>query len=353
MNRSSLLALLRKDFLLYFSNRFFGLVTLLGLAGFVVIYFLLPAQMEDRLELGLYFPEMPSALHEMLEEEGIAWYQAPTEEALRQSVLKGTIPAGYAFPPAALSRLRAGERIPVTLYIAADLPPEYRTIYAVVLDEFIFTLSGQRLAIEAEEEVLGPDLAGAPISPRQRMAPLFAVLVLMIESLGLANLISAEIETGTLTALLVTPLSVEGFFFSKVLFGATFAFLQALILLLVIGGLHPHPALILLTLALGAVLITGAAFLVAAIGRDMLSVLGWGMLMLLILLLPGFTVLLPGLSTPWERLIPSYYLVNTVHQLINFNASGQAVASNLAWLTFSAIGFLGLGIVTLRRRLKA
>ncbi len=352
MKTQALGALLRKDFLLYFSNRFFGVVTVLGLVAFGVIYFLMPAQLESRLELGLYWPGLPTALEARLESEGVAWYPAASEADLRQAVLDGTIPAGYAFPADALERLRRGELVPVTLYIAADLPPEYRTIYAVVLDELIFSLTGQTLSLESQLEVLGPDLAETPLTPRQRTLPLFAVIILMIECIGLANLISAEIEARTAQALLVTPLTVEGFFLSKTLFGTTFAFAQAMLLMLVVGGLSAQPLLLTVSLLLGALLITGAAFLVAAVGRDMLSVLGWGMMGLLILLLPGFTVLLPGLSTPWSRFIPSYYLVDTVHRVMNFGATWGDVAGNLALLALSAAGLFVLGVFALRRRLQ-
>ena len=87
--------------------------------------------------------------------------------------------------------------------------------------------------------------------PGSEWLPLFAVLVLMVECLGLASLIAAEVEQGTIRALLVTPLSLRGLFVAKTLFGSLFAFVQAVLLLAVTGGLVREPLLNLTALFIG------------------------------------------------------------------------------------------------------
>jgi hypothetical protein len=59
---------------------------------------------------------------------------------------------------------------------------------------------------------------------------MMAVFMLMVETWGLAALISAEVEAGTLRALLVTHLNVPGLFISKGVTGILMAFVQAVIL---------------------------------------------------------------------------------------------------------------------------
>lgn len=350
MNTAMLTALLGKDLKLYFANRYFALITVLGLVAYTAIYFLLPTTVDEVLELGLYMAQMPPALEAMLTQEDVAFYRAASEDALRQAVLEGEIPAGYAFPDTALAQLRTGQKIPVTLYLSPELPPEFKTIYEMLLHEFAFTLSGQTLTIETTEIVLGPDMAGQQIAPRQRMLPLLTVFILMVECLGLASLISAEIESGTLRAVLVTPLTLGGLFTAKGIFGTGFAFAQATLLMLFTGGLHTQPVLILTTLLLGAALVTGAGFLIASLGKDLMSVMGWGALAILLLALPSFSVLIPGLATQWVKLIPSYYLVDTVYRVSNYGAGWGDVAGNLALLALSALALLTLGVWVLKRR---
>jgi ABC-2 type transport system permease protein len=352
MNRELLSAIIGKDFKLYFSNRFFALVTVLALVAFIALFFLLPDTVDETLELGLYMADMPAALQEMLDDEEVEFYRAQSVEALQQAVLDGDIPAGYAFPDDFLAQLRSGGRPAVQLYLSPDVPPELHDIYAVILDELAFAVSGQTVDIETTEIMLGQDMAGAQIPLRQRMLPLLAVFVLMVECLGLASLIAAEVESGTLSALLVTRLTMPGLFAGKGIFGTGFAFTQAAVLMLITGGLARQPLLILTALLLGAWLVTGVAFLIASVGRDLMSVMGWGILALLLLALPTFTVLIPGLVSDWIRLIPSYYLVDTVFQVLNFGATWADVARNLLLLAAWSAAIMALGVVVLRRKFR-
>lgn len=352
MNRELLSAIIAKDFKLYFTNRFFALVTVLALVAFIALYFLLPNTVDETLELGLYMADMPAALQEMLADEEVAFYRAESVEALQQAVLDGDIPAGYAFPDDFVAQLRSGGRPAVQLYLSPDVPAELHDIYAVILDELAFTVSGQTVDIETTEIVLGRDMAGAQIPLRARMLPLLAVFVLMVECLGLASLIAAEVESGTLSALLVTRLTMPGLFAGKGIFGTGFAFVQAAVLMLITGGLAQEPLLILTALLLGAWLVTGVAFLIASVGRDLMSVMGWGVLALLLLALPTFTVLIPGLASDWIRLIPSYYLVDTVFQVLNFGAAWADVVRNLLLLAAWSAAIMALGVVVLRRKFR-
>jgi ABC-2 type transport system permease protein len=352
MNLRLMFALIRKDVQLYFSNRFFALITLLGLVVYIVIYFLLPTTVDDSLALGLYAAEMPPALESLLTEGEVSLYRAGTVEALQEAVLDGVVPVGFVFPDDLPAQLLRGEQATVQLLLSPDLPPEFAEMYEAILHEFAFSISGQPLNIEVTEVVLGPDMAGGQIAPRQRLLPLLAVAVLMVECLGLASLVSAEVEAGTIQALLVTPLTMAGLFVGKGLFGTLFAFVQAALLVSVTGGLRHEPLLILAVLLIGAALVTGVAFLIASVARDLVSVMGWGMLAILLLLLPSFTILVPGLASNWIRLIPSFYLADTIYRTVNFGASWGDAAQSLVLLLAYATALMALGVVVLKRRFR-
>jgi ABC-2 type transport system permease protein len=245
-----------------------------------------------------------------------------------------------------------GEKIQAHIYFSAELPQELREIYPIMVEEWISTMSGQSLNIEATEEILGPDRAGNQIPPRDRMLPLFAVFLLMVETLGLASLISSEIVGDTLRALLVTPLSVEGLFIGKGITGVGMAFTETALLMMFTGGLSDQPLLILTALFLGAMLVTGIAFLIASVSKDLMSVMAWGILVILLLAIPSFSVLLPGLTSDWMKVVPSFYLVDAVHRVTNFEASWAEVRVDLLALLGFAIVFLSSGVWVLRRRLR-
>lgn len=350
MNTAAIWALIQKDARLYFANRLFALVTVLGLVAYAAIYFLLPATVDETLKVGLVIPEMPPALAEALADDAVVVKQFASAADLRAAVAAGEVTAGFAFPPDLFDQLRQGSRPTVELLLAPEVTPDVVSVYEAAARELSFNLTGQALPVTISEVILGPDLAGAQIAPRQRMLPLFAVLVLMVECLGLASLIAAEVEQGTIRALLVTPLTMRGLFVAKSLFGSLFAFGQAVILLAVTGGLAQAAFLNLTALLIGSVLMTGVAFLIASLGRDLMSVMGWGMLALLIMALPTFTILIPGLAADWVRLIPTHYLVDTIYRSLNFGAGWAEVGGNLLPLAASALLLLALGMAILQRR---
>ncbi|NLE76786.1 MAG: ABC transporter permease [Chloroflexi bacterium] len=350
MMGSRIRTLVAKDLALYFKNRFFAFVTLLGLAVFIGVYFLLPRTVDEALTFGIYAPVMPPALALALEDEGVVLESQPSEDALKAAVAAGDFQAGIVLPADLTEQIAANARPQVRLYLASGLPEEFRGVYQMFVREVAFLVGGQPLAIETQEEVLGPDMVGQQIAPRRRMLPLLAVFTLFVEMLGLASLISSEVEAGTLRAILVTPVRLPDVFLSKGLVGVGLAFAQAVVLMAVTGGLAQQPLLVLAALFLGAVLVTGMAFLVSSVARDFMSVIGWGMLAFIVLAIPGLAVALPGLVSGWVRVVPSYYLVDTVHRVVNFGAGWGDVAVNLAALAAFSVGVVALGMAALQRR---
>lgn len=351
MNWRTIRTLVAKDIFLFFQNRFFAFITVLALVFYALIFFLMPSQVDETVEMALYAPAPPEAFNAQLEQEGLLIHRVSSEEELRQTVTDGTYPFGVALP-ADLSGGPGAEKTSIRLYFTSELPGELQDAYTMLVEEMVLSAVGHPLNIEAQGEILGPDLAGAQIPPRARMLPLFAVFVLVMETMGLASLITAEVEQGTIRALLVTPIRVEGLFLAKGVTGVLLAFVQVTLLLAVTGGLNHHPLLMLTALFLGSLLVTGIGFLIASVSKDMLSAIAWGIVAILILAIPSFNVLLQGAISGWVKLIPSYYLVDTVHRVLNFGAGWQDVAANLLLLLAFAILFLALGVLALRRKFR-
>ncbi len=321
----------------------------MGLIFYIGIYFALPNNLDESLTIAVFGSDSSLAVFEGLTAEGLVWVTFPSDEALHTAVANGDYEVGVILPPS----LGPAEPLTFTLLFNANLPAEFREMYTIMFRELSLVLTGQPLNVEVNEEILGTDRGGNQIPYRDRLLPLFAVFVLLMEMLGLASLITSEISSGTITALLVTPLRVEGLFTAKGVFGVGLAFTQAAILLGVTGGLAQQPLLMLLAIFLGALLVTGVGFLMATVASDLLSVLGWGMLAILIMALPALGVLIPGFMSDWVRIIPSYYLVNTVYQVLNEPGWGWAQAwPDLLALALFALLFLALGVFTLRRRFQ-
>lgn len=350
MKGSAIGALVAKDLLLFARNRFFAFITVLGLVFYVLIYFLLPRTVDETIDFAVYADPMPPALEQIFAEGGVDLVVMGSEAALRRAILDGDVAAGMVLPADLLPRLRAGERPVVQVYLAADTPPEVRGVYQILVEGLALALSGNRIQIDAHEEVLGPDMSGEQIAPRDRMLPLLAIFLLLMEMLGLSSLLAEEIQTGTIRALLITPLTTADLFLAKGITGVATALAQAVILMAVTGALARAPLLILLTLLLGAVLATAVGFLIAAVGKDMMSVLGWGIPAIILLSVPAFGVMFPGTVTAWAQVLPSYYLVDTVHRVLNMAATWGQVWPNLLILFGFDLALLAAGILALKRR---
>jgi ABC-2 type transport system permease protein len=213
-------------------------------------------------------------------------------------------------------------------------------------------LSGYTLDIEDVEIVLGPDMGGRQIPYRKRIMPFLLFMLLTSEIIGLSNLITSEIKTGTIQALLGTPMKVIDFFAGKGITGMTMAFFQIVILMVVTNSLSRHISLVVVTLILGAMMVTGLAFIVASVSKDMMSVIAWGTLVWIIMVIPAVAVIFPGPVSVWIKVIPSYYIVDTLHRAVNFDVGWSGNVRNVLLLSGCNGAFVFFGIFALNRKLR-
>lgn len=349
MKRERILALINKDLSLYFRNRFIAVITVLGLVLYVSFYFLMPGTVDENLKIGFYAPiDIPGFT--TIEAEGLHLTKAATDAELQEGVINGEYAAGIALPQEALETMATGAMPDITLYMTSDVPEYFRSSVVAVLQELAWQAAGQPVSVSINEEIIGEDMMGAQIPPRDRLRPLLAVLLIMFETFGLANLITEEIESKTARAILVTPLSVKEMFIAKGLFGIGLALVQSVLFMLIIGGFEQNPLLILLALILASIMATAIGFFIGAMARDFMSVLAWGMIIFIILIVPAFGVMFPGAVTGWIEYIPSYYLVDMVHRVAGFGAGWADVWPNiLILLGFSAAVFW-ISIIGIRRK---
>jgi ABC-2 type transport system permease protein len=147
MNWQTIRTLVIKDLTLFFRNRFFALVSLLGLVAYTLLYFLMPRMVDETLELGLYAPELPPIIAAELKDEGIVIVEVDSEAALKAAMDEGDLDVGAVLPADFLSLLAAGNKAPLHLYFTSELPQELREAYVILFEEVAFLLSGQSLNI--------------------------------------------------------------------------------------------------------------------------------------------------------------------------------------------------------------
>jgi ABC-2 type transport system permease protein len=350
MNWRIIGTLVSKDLSLYFRKKGILVLTVMGLVFYLIIYFVMPANVNEDLRIGLYAPEVPPAFAMTQFQEGVDITIVASEDDLQAGVTNGTYIAGISLPEDIADKLNEGLKPDIDLYFTPDTPEEIRAAIEVLVKELAYMLTGQTFNVEISTEILGEDMLGTPIPPRDRLRPLLAVFIIFMEILGLAHLISEEVERQTAQALLVTPVSVPGLFLAKSVTGIGLAFVQAVLFIAIVGGMNIHPVIVLLALLLGAAMATGISFLISAYARDFMSVLAWSIPALVILIIPTFNIMFPGAITGWIKVIPSYYLVDTIHRVANFGSGWGDIWANLLILLGFTAAIMWAGILILRRK---
>jgi ABC-type multidrug transport system permease subunit len=219
-----------------------------------------------------------------------------------------------------------------------------------MVNEMVSTAANQEILIEIQTQVLGQDMIGNQIPWRNRLIPALLIFILGTEVMSLASLIATELEQRTIRALLVTPLKLNQLLTEKALLGISMAFIQVALFSLIVGAFTHQTLIMILVLLVGCILVTGLGFLVASLARDLMGVTAWGMIAMIIFVIPAIGGIIPGLLADWAKIIPSYHLTDAITQLVNYKAGFDAISGNILIMLGWSLVFIIIGVLTLRRR---
>ncbi len=245
----------------------------------------------------------------------------------------------------------------VTVYADASIPPELEEGVTGFVREAAYQVAGHELPVVMPDEetiILGTDRAGDQISLREKMRPMLAFFVLMMETFSLASLISTEVMHRTVTAVMVTPAKLGDFLAAKTLYGAILALGQAIILLLAVRAFTPENwALLLGTVLVGAFMFTGIAMVVGSAGKDFMGTLFYAMAMTVPLIIPAVSVLFPGSSAAWVKVLPTYGIIKVLVEVTAYGGTWGDALPYLGVALLWVVALYGVGLLTLKRKVEA
>ena len=356
---SAITAIIGKDLRLFARDRFYVLITLLGLVMFGGLFWVLPSEVDEEIPIGVHLPGGEELFEEALEEAGddglvVDVFASPSE--LEGAVARGdALLAGLDFPEGFLAAAAAGQPTTVRVLLAGEAPEALRPALAASVREIASALAGDEPPValpELDEMVIGDDRAGDPISLREQLRPLLIFLVLLMEMFALASLVAIEIAQRTVTAVLVTPTRVGQLLAAKAVLGTALAFGQALLIAVVTGALSHAPGLVAMALLLGSLLVTGVGLIAGATGQDFVAIVFWSVVAFVPLAIPALAVLFPGSPALWVQALPSYGLVEV---LVRTTIRGQGWSQSWPYLAmlaaWAAAAFAG-GAAVLAARVR-
>lgn len=355
MNRGAISAIVGKDMAAFRADRFFVLMTLMGIILYPLFFWLLPSSVDETIRIGVSPPSVQQTLEPLGGASGgLEFVAYPDDSSLATAVETGAgdIVAGMAFPADFAAATAAGQQTTVTLYVTADLPPEVESTLTGVVTELGYLVAGQPPPVDpvTQTEVLGEDRVGDQVTLREQLRPLIAFFVLIVETFALASLVANEVQQRTVQAVLVTPATSRDFIAAKGVTGTSLAFVEVVFIMLLIGGFAVGAPILLLALLLGAVLVTGFGLLSGAFGKDFISVLFISMLFMIPLMVPAFAALFPGTPAAWIKVLPSYGLVDTIVAVTTQGAGWADVAPSLLALAAWGVVVFAAGAAVLSWR---
>ena len=355
MNAAVVSTIVGKDLKEFRADRFFLLITGLSIVFYPLIFWLLPSTVDETLRVGVVQRGLDPVVAAVAEgSDGLAVVELADQASLEEALLfgEGDLVAGLVFPDDFVAEAASGEPTQVRVLVTADVPPEVQTALSALGSELALLALGEAPPTDllAEPVVLGADRVGDQVSLREQLRPLLAFFVLMTETFALATLVAAEVQTRTVTAVLVTPATRADFLAAKGVVGTGVAFTEATLIMALIGGFATGAPILLVALLLGAALVTGIGMVAGSFGRDFMGVLFTSILVMIPLMIPAFSALFPGAANTWVQVLPTYGFVQTVVEVTTIGAGWADVAPDLLLLTGWTVAAFVIGWVLLGRR---
>lgn len=381
-------AIVLKDLREVSRDRLWMILMPVSLAAFILIFWVLPRVVNESVAVGVTPPEFARALSLLAESgenfgiegretvsgtaaAGLRVVSFDDESDLAAAVSGGRgenqkkkVAVGIAFPEDFLSLVGAGEATVVSVYLDAAVPAVLGGAVASGIREMAAFLRAAALgrnpltalpvAIpDLQTIVLGEDRSGAQVPLREKLRPLMAILILIIEAVVLAGLVAVEIEHRTVTAMLITPARTGDVLAAKGITGAVLALSQGLFFLAVTRSFNSRWPIVLILMLLGALMTSAVGMMAGAAGREFMSTLFFALVFISPLLIPAFSIIFPGAAPLWIRALPSYGLIQSMVDSIAYgrgwSEAAPHIATSLAWTA----ALFGAGLIILKRRVEA
>lgn len=170
-------------------------------------------------------------------------------------------------------------------------------------------------AMEAQAvETLGEENT---LDNRQSFMPM--AVVIMNGLMGMLVVISYLIidkASGLIGAMALTPMRTRSYLMSKVLVVLTTSLISSIVVTVPVMGGQPNYLLFIPTAALVSVVSCMLGLWLASFFRDIKSAYGMIFLMLLLLVVPAMSYILPSFAPVWIRLMPTYPMLQAVKETL-------------------------------------
>jgi len=312
-----------------------------------VVSLLLGSLFSDKPKLGIA-DEGASQVGRLVGASGaVARTEYASAGELRRAVETGAVDMGIVLPAGFDDGVARGEETSLTAYVWGQSLVKNRAILGATLVNSIIGLAGKEVPVEIVAKTLG---SAKSVPWEDRLLPLVAMLTIVIGgSMVPASSLVDEKQKRTLTALTVTPTSLEEVFLAKGLLGAAISLLMGIVILVINQAFGAQPFLLILVLALGAVMAASFGILLGALVKDINTLFATVKAIGILLYAPALVYLFPQIPEWIGRIFPTYYMVAPIVEITQRGASWPGIALEVFILIGLILALFALIAIVARR----
>lgn len=268
-------------------------------------------------------------------------------EALRSAVEDGIVVSGVVLPAGFDAALRDGATPDLTRYIWTEAKANDQLVIESALQRAYVQVAGSELGVTLDSTQLGE----ANVATwSERLLPLLVIATVLLGGIMLpASALVDEKANRTLLGLMVTPTTLLEVYVSKAAIGVVISIVMSLAVLFINNAFGNDPALLLGTLAMGAVAASVFGVILGTFVKSINGLLAVTKALGFVLMLPGFLAIFPDIPAWIQQIFPTYYVMNPVIEISQNGASFSDIAVELGIL-LALTGVMIVYLVTVFER---
>ncbi|NCO28424.1 MAG: hypothetical protein COS15_05160 [Caldiserica bacterium CG02_land_8_20_14_3_00_36_38] len=269
-------------------------------------------------------------------------------DAVYTEVKDKKVDVGVIFPENLEDKLKNAEKVILKVYINGESLAKNRTIAGTAIASALRNLSPNSPSVNFEEIQIGEEKS---LNLIQQALPIIVLVAILFGTFMLSStFLVKEKEKRTLSALLVTPLSISELLFAYGLLSVTLSLFMALVILFLNVGFN-LPIIILIPLILGSIFGVELGLMLGIFAKDMATIFAAIKSLGIFLYAPAIVLIFPNWPQWIAKIFPTYYIIYPVFRISIFRDSFSKVSLDLAILLGLVVLFFAL-LVPLVKRLK-
>lgn len=232
---------------------------------------------------------------------------------LRRMVESHDLDAGMVLPPGFDAQVATGEQPDLLFFVSGESLASNRVVLAVTTIDLVRGVSGSEPPVTVVVATVG-DEDYVPVG--DRLLPFMVAYAVMIAALFVpaASLVD-EREKRTIDAVLVTPTRISEVLVGKAAFAVTLAVIMGVVTLTLNAAFGGNPWAMVLFLLIGSVMMAEIGLMLGLWSKDITSLYTAVKAGGILVFLPVFFVLFPGLPQWIPKLVPTYYFLQPIYDI--------------------------------------